>query len=705
MPGSRIVRVLRGWIYRNARLLSLLSPVLLLAAVEAWARAGGGGSYSSGRSSYSGGRSGGGSGGEDIIIRLLIELVFRYPAVGIPLVIGICVFAYYSSKEGKEVYVDYTIRKGIRAQKDNLRQAALQALRKRDPQFSEEAFLTRVERAFLKVQKAWCDHNLASAQAFLSDGVLERFGLQIQEQKDKGLHDRMEGLKVLERRVAQIQSDAHFDTMHVYIRASAVDYEEDLKTKKPIGAVKAEEEFEEYWSFLRKPGAKSLSVKGGLIEGVCPNCGAPLEVSATVKCPYCQALLRSGEYDWVLAEITQGCEWAIQESKQIPGVRALTERDAGFNVQHLEDRASVIFWRFTTANRLGVIAPLRKMCCEECAGKMAVDVGFNAKGIRRFYGNCAVGSVDVRGIAMDGDFDRAYVEIRWSGTPLEISTSDRHPHKIGNVLNFHHGFILRRKPEAKTDVRNALVSSHCPNCGGPEGNADAPACEYCGTVVNDGSYDWVLEQIVPVGSAEFRDKLQALRRAAASVGKSSRPAGAAGTTGPTAKPSGMPPAPDSPFPTPDLANTPGIVPPASATSSGEATAEAFGIAGVDCVRWLIQMMLADGVIEDKERDYLKEFAAQCGVAASRLEGLIGSVSAGGGDLPVPENLDEARALLKAIAGMALADGRLSPDETALLIAFGRRIGLTPIDVNMLVKQERQRLYQLAQQVLRMKRHG
>ncbi|HNV71229.1 MAG TPA: transporter, partial [Candidatus Ozemobacteraceae bacterium] len=320
MPGSRIVQTVRHWIYRNAYLLTLLAPLFLLASVELWARAGGGGSYSSGSRSYgssrSGGRSGGGGGGEDIIIRLLIELVIRYPAVGIPVVIGVCVFVYYSSKEGKEVYVDYTIRKGMRAQKDSLRQAALQALKKRDPQFTEDAFLKRVERAFLKVQKAWCDHNLPLAQAFLSDGVLERFGLQIKEQIDKGVRDRMENIQVLERRVAQIQSDAHFDTIHVYVRASAIDYQEDLKTKKPVGAKKGDEEFEEYWSFLRKPSAKSLSVKGGLIEGVCPNCGAPLEVSATVKCPYCQALLRSGEYDWVLAEITQACEWAVQETRQ-----------------------------------------------------------------------------------------------------------------------------------------------------------------------------------------------------------------------------------------------------------------------------------------------------------------------------------------------------------------------------------------------------
>jgi len=371
-------------------------------------------------------------------------------------------------------------------------------------------------------------------------------------------------------------------------------------------------------------------------------------------------------------------------------------------VQHLEDRASVIFWRFTTANRIGNLAPLRKMCCESCADKFKTDVDFNAQGVRRFYGNCAVGSVDVRGIAPADDFDRAYIEIRWSGTPLEIKTSEKQPREIGDVMNFHHGFILRRKHETKTDVRNALVSSHCPNCGGPEGNTDAPACEYCGTVVNDGSFDWVLEQIVPVGSPEFRDKLQEMRRTTAQVTKPSRPGAAVSPTSVPPQPVQTPGGPGAFLELPGTGPVIEAPPPGGAPDV--ATGALFGMAGMDCVRWVVQMMLADGVIEDKEREYLKEFAARCGVAAARLEGMISAVAAGAADLPVPDDRSEARELLKAIAGMALADGRLSPEEASILNAFGGRIGLSPFDVNMLVKQERQRLYQVAQQALRTKKN-
>ena len=41
----------------------------------------------------------------------------------------------------------------------------------------------------------------------------------------------------------------------------------------------------------------------------CPKCGAPLAGGEMLKCRYCGALVCSGEYDWVLGEITQLEEW------------------------------------------------------------------------------------------------------------------------------------------------------------------------------------------------------------------------------------------------------------------------------------------------------------------------------------------------------------------------------------------------------------
>ena len=98
----------------------------------------------------------------------------------------------------------------------------------------------------------------------------------------------------------------------------------------------------------------------------CPNCGAEVEINQTAKCTSCDSLLRSGQHDWVLCEITQACEWKVAEEREIPGVAAYREdHDPGFNFQHLEDRASVVFWRRAMADRTGDAASLAKMATAE----------------------------------------------------------------------------------------------------------------------------------------------------------------------------------------------------------------------------------------------------------------------------------------------------------------------------------------------------
>ena len=75
-----------------ARRLLWLLPLLALPAL---ARVGGGEHFNSGSHSSSGG-SGGGDGGT--IAELLIWLVFRHPAIGIPLVIGVAIFHFYNQQ-------------------------------------------------------------------------------------------------------------------------------------------------------------------------------------------------------------------------------------------------------------------------------------------------------------------------------------------------------------------------------------------------------------------------------------------------------------------------------------------------------------------------------------------------------------------------------------------------------------------------------
>ena len=294
-------------------LLILLLGFFVLITETADARAGGGHNYSSG-SRGGGGSSGGGSGGgglEGELVMLLIRLIIHYPAVGIPLTIVVVIIAVKGYNTGNDAWIDHTIIKAGKIAPQRHAYVALTELKKRDPDFDETFFRQRAEKAFKIIQQAWTDRNISAAQNFLSDGVFEQFTIQTDEMKEKGIIDYMKDLQIISSCPVKFQSDRNFDVIHLRIDARAINYRMDEKTGKLLNGSRQPEDFAEIWSFIRKPGVKTLK-KPGLIEGQCPNCGNPIKSGRLAKCDVCNALLRSGEYDWVLSGITQACEWTTR---------------------------------------------------------------------------------------------------------------------------------------------------------------------------------------------------------------------------------------------------------------------------------------------------------------------------------------------------------------------------------------------------------
>ena len=227
----------------------------------------------------------------------------------------------------------------------------------------------------------------------------------------------MENITIHDIDLLELQSDGLFDELSVRIEASAVDYcvsLRDGKTRQRLNFARA------VCGGLDLPAPPGSAVtqpgKAGLIEGNCPNCGAAVELNQAANCTHCKALLRSGQYDWVLSEITQEIEWDGERHDDLPGVDEMKSRDPEFNAVELEDRASVIYWRKATADRLGRIDPLRKSASAEFCEAYAPLLRPGPDGRRQSYANCAVGSVRLLGVIPDvAKGDRAIVEVRWSG--------------------------------------------------------------------------------------------------------------------------------------------------------------------------------------------------------------------------------------------------------------------------------------------------
>ena len=645
-----------------ARIVFLSALLFGVTAAVVWARAGGGGSYGGGGGGGGGGGFGGGGGSGDggglgVLIYLLIRLCVEYPLVGIPLVIAIIFFFVVGSRKGHGAYQRNVIHRGQRAGAGNLQAEALRKLQEADPGFNLAAFQGRLKGAFSKIQEAWCSHRLELVRPFISDGIYERFSLQLTEQKDLGYRDKMENLRITGCQLAQLVSSGPYDALTIRFNASARDYRVSAKTGKHLSGTRSDTPFTEYWTLLRRRGVQTKPGQNGLFEGNCPNCGAAVEMNQSAKCKYCDALLRSGEHDWVLVEITQACEWRPQANVQPPGVAAVQARDPEFHLAALEDRASVAFWRWVMAWRADAIMPLQKIasreCCEEIAKQMAAA---KRNGERRFYGECSVGSVETRGILPAGDDELALVEIAWDGVRF-IADGEGKLQKKDRCAIRKSFFVFRRKKSTKSNSANSVGSAHCPSCGAPESDSAADQCEYCGMVLNDGKLGWNLISVQSRGMPQLMTLLRQLSELEA--GSPSAPVSVAG----------------------------GAVAPPSPAATG-------------LLAWMVKVANQDGKVDAKERALLESVAAHRSVKPQVVTAMLRDAENGALEAPEPRDLDETRMWLGSMVRMALADGNICGEEWKVLLAASQRLKLSKADLHLIVKKTQKEMYQEAKQALR-----
>jgi len=639
--------------------LALLAALAVVAVSEdALARGGGGGRFNDG-----GGGGGGGGGLPGVVIELLLWLVFRHPVIGIPLLLVAFGGSALAAKRTKGSYQGLVIRRGLDARMGNRDRFARQRISEHDATFDEAVFLGRVEACFMKVQRSWCAHELGPIRPFVSDGLFERFELQLAEQQLLGYRDRMERLEIEPSLLAEAEVEGPFEVVTVRVRARAADYSVSLESGDFVAGSMDVASFAEYWSFVRRTSAKSGSRKGGLMEGSCPNCGAPITMNQWSHCRHCKAMLRSGEHDWVLTEITQASQWHERDYVRPPGVEKLRRRDADFGLQHLEDRTSLLFWRWRSAFLHGDVQALGRVGTEALTA--SVEDGIAARrgenGERSYIGECAVGHVTVVGVEVDdAELDHALVEVVWSGTDYTIEADGKR--ERGRVRPARCTlFVLSRPKQARSGLDDALASAHCSGCGAPEAEGDAAECQYCGAPLTAANAGWTVAEITPALSVSARAWKKRLRIDEHRAGMLSQ----------------------------------------SGIHHGATT-----IHKAEVLSWMAQIAAVDGVIAPKERKALEAVAAKTGLKAAEVEKLCRSSSARSAIEGMgPKDPKEARMWLASAARTALADGNVSRPEMNLLEQLARPHGLLPADVRVVVNSVRAVMYKESKVELAARRRG
>lgn len=178
----------------------------------------------------------------------------------------------------------------------------LRAFHGRHPGFDSQDFQRRATYVFTSLQSAWDAGRWDDARAFVTDSAWGTLRFWLDRYKAGGLRNRLADVRVERLQVVKITLDAWYESVTVRIWASSKDWVEDGRGKVVGGNKDVDRKFSEYWTFVRAIGSGDKSAD----PAHCPSCGAPLDkVNAAGKCGYCDSVITTGKFDWVLSRIDQ----------------------------------------------------------------------------------------------------------------------------------------------------------------------------------------------------------------------------------------------------------------------------------------------------------------------------------------------------------------------------------------------------------------
>jgi uncharacterized Zn finger protein (UPF0148 family)/preprotein translocase subunit YajC len=611
-------------------ILFFAAVFLLFAAPELIARAGGAGGDIGGGGvggGSSGGSSSGGGGGGDgegivILIQMLIRVILMlpYPAniiVAAGIIIVFLIFSYQTKKKFKA----QTILNRLPAGEPVKTAPGYQAFLKNNPDFDETTFKRQVGEAFVKIQNAWQNQDLSKVRKFISDGIYQRFNTQFTMQKMLKQKNTIEDLNIKNVYIDKAESDGAFDIIHIAVHATINDkFISELDPSLNVGGF---EEFVEYWSFIKKRGKPRRDIYD---SDNCPNCGAPLpaDMGEVSRCASCGTLTNTGEYDWVLSEITQADDYVASNPKLAKSndlnekVRSLINENDDFSVQLVEDKASNGYLQILTAMALNDKTIMRRFVSDHLFNKIQMPEPGSEVAYNRIYLN----DVYLIGVSVHDNRNRLSIAIKSSFQRVKIR--ENRTEKIDQSVMSKTEIIIMTRDINSSAPKGSIYAHSCPSCGAPVENSLNITCAYCGNALNSTKLDWIITDIM--SAAEY-NKFVSSNKQEFSYSVS----------------------------------------PSLIDKLYDVRDFAFNNAMV--------VLAADGEFLDEERAFAYDLAKKWGYDAAKIEPVFTMAAAGRLVIKMPEDAGKRKKIFNLMEKAAQADQNISQEEQQLLDSVKQQYGI------------------------------
>lgn len=178
-------------------------------------------------------------------------------------------------------------------------------IKRKDPNFSADDFVTYAKQVYIDIQTAWCSRDMTSVRPIMQDNLFANSQKMAEENKAKGIVYHYESIAINTAYLTSYVRDSGKEYLTVYLNARMFNYITDEKTGNIISGNKTSREDLRYkMRFIRKAGTETKSAVKSAQGYNCPNCGAPLEVTSSGECPYCGSIVNIGDYSWILNDFS-----------------------------------------------------------------------------------------------------------------------------------------------------------------------------------------------------------------------------------------------------------------------------------------------------------------------------------------------------------------------------------------------------------------
>jgi DNA-directed RNA polymerase subunit RPC12/RpoP len=485
---------------RRRLLLVLGAVAFLLVPALALARPGGGEGYSGG-----GGDGGGGDGGLIwLLIRLWIEFVIHYPAIGIPLtIVGILIFLAWKRKKGTAGSQNWDLSPAPPAAPPARPPSTdLDAVRGLDPEFSIVLFEDFAYALYARAHQARADRRALDALApYLSPPVRDH--LQQRPPAGVAVTSVVVGVMRVNHLVLPAQPTGWVQVV--------LEIESNITL-----ATSAAQYVRERWSLVRSAAAHSKPPEQ-VKSFKCPNCGAPFDpagAAAGDRCGYCGEVVSGGRFDWTVQAIELlkvearppalvstveevGTTWPTVYHPQVRARRAeLLRDDPATTDEALGARLGLIYGQLNSAWTALDLTPARPFVSDGLFDYLQYWIAaYQSQGLRNVLEGMRITEWTIAKVVRDARYDSVTCRVWGSGRDYTVKQAD------GTVVS---GNPKRDRlyTEYWTLIRAAGVRAapradrSCPNCGAPVDQVNmAGECGHCGAKITRGDFDWVLSKI------------------------------------------------------------------------------------------------------------------------------------------------------------------------------------------------------------------